>query len=147
MIGTTRGARHPLVVAGLFAWVVALYAISLGNDFVYDDYGLIVRRRAPASVAEVAAIFTRPHHAHKHPYYRPLAALTMELQKSLHGDRTAPFHLMNALVAGAVALLSYSLLRRTPFGRWYVIGRFAQTGLCCLFPRSSCEMPTRRCRR
>lgn len=140
MTGEPRNAWRDFVLLALLGWVVALYATSLGNDFVYDDYSLIVRAPAPASAGELAALFAQPH-PHKRTYYRPLTALTLGVQKSLHGNRPAPFHLFNALAMGGVALLAYALLRLPAFAVPREVALLG-AGLFALHPAaSSCVYP------
>jgi Tfp pilus assembly protein PilF len=99
----------------LFAMVVACYAPSLGNGFVYDDLQLIVRTPPPGSVSEVLGVFAEPHWPTL-PYYRPIARFTMVVQQALHGGNAAPYHLFNAVAMAVTSLLAYALLRAPAFG-------------------------------
>lgn len=117
--GTTEGGRSrwraaigPVV---LFAAVMGLYASSLRNDFIYDDTQLIVRQPTPRSAADLAQVFAEPHFPHL-PYYRPVARLTLVVQKYFHDQRPGPYHLFNAGLIAAVALAVYALLRLPVFG-------------------------------
>lgn len=109
-------SRLPRVAAPLllFLVVVGLYSPSLRNDFIYDDNQLIVDAPAPRSLGAMARVFVEPHW-HNLPYYRPIARLSMVVQKALHGDRPAPYHLFNAVLMGIAAVLAYALLRLPVF--------------------------------
>jgi len=98
----------------LFGIVVAGYAPSVRNDFVYDDIVLIVNQAPPRSVADVARVFTERHWGNL-PYYRPVARLTMVLQKWAHGNEPGGYHVFNAALMGVAALLLYALLRSPAF--------------------------------
>jgi tetratricopeptide (TPR) repeat protein len=90
--------------------VTALYLGALRSDFVYDDHEVIRAQPVPASAGDWSRLFAEPHF-HGLPYYRPVTRATLLAQKALHGDRPAPFHAANALLAGAAAVLAYALLR------------------------------------
>ena len=125
----------------LFLAVLALYAPSAGNEFVYDDNEVIVNQKAPASFADVAGIFGERHFPNL-PYYRPVTRTTLLLQKTFHGDNPAPFHLLNAAFMALAAVVVYFLLRLPVFG---VARTPALLGaaLFALHPiASSCVYPT-----
>lgn len=98
-----------LRLALLFLLVVACYAPSVRNGFVYDDYRLIVPVEAPDSAAAFAHVFSEAYWPTL-PYYRPVARLTFGVQKLLHGDRPALYHLFNVLAMGVTSLVAYGLL-------------------------------------
>ena len=104
-----------LRLALLFALVVACYAPSLRNGFVYDDLQLIVESEPPGSPAEAIRVFAEPHWPTL-PYYRPIARLSMVIQQAAHGGDAAPYHLFNVLVMAVTSLLAYALLRTPAFG-------------------------------
>ncbi len=95
---------------------VLLYLPSLRNGLVYDDEVLISNETPPAALADYAAVFGKPRHFANLPYYRPLPRLTVLVQKGLHDNRAAPYHLFNILLAGLTAAAAFSLLRRPAFG-------------------------------
>jgi tetratricopeptide (TPR) repeat protein len=97
----------------LLVLVVALYLPSAGFDFIYDDATLIENEPAPRSPADVARVFGE-RHWHNLPYYRPVARVSMVVQKALHGNRPAPFHLFNVATIGLAALLVHALLTAPP---------------------------------
>lgn len=98
----------------LFAAVVFVYWPSASFDFIYDDTQVITLARAPESIADWARVFAE-RHFYNLPYYRPVTRSTLLLQKAVWGDRAAPFHLFNALLAGVAAALAFFLLQRPPF--------------------------------
>jgi tetratricopeptide (TPR) repeat protein len=98
----------------LFIIVVGVYAPSVRNGFVYDDIVLIVNQPPPSSAADIARVFTERHWWNL-PYYRPIARLTMVLQKWAHGNEPGGYHVFNAALMGVAALLLYALLRSAPF--------------------------------
>jgi tetratricopeptide (TPR) repeat protein len=102
------GIRTAWAVA-LAASVTALYLGALGNDFVYDDHAVILAQPVPETAAGWLRIFDEPHFRGL-PYYRPVTRTTLIVQKALHGDRAAPFHLANAVLAGVAALAAFALL-------------------------------------
>jgi tetratricopeptide (TPR) repeat protein len=107
----------------LFILVAALYAPSLNNDFIYDDGELILQQVTPHSIGDVLRVFEE-RHWYNLPYYRPMARLTMVVQKFLHGNNPGPYHLFNAALMGLAALLGYGLLRLPVFGVRPVLAMF-----------------------
>jgi tetratricopeptide (TPR) repeat protein len=97
--------------------VAAAYAPSLGNGFVYDDHEVILEQRPLRSAQELARVFAEPHGLPLSglPYYRPLVRASILVQKTIHGDRAAPFHAGNVLLAVLAALGAYTILRRPCF--------------------------------
>ncbi|MGA2582189.1 MAG: tetratricopeptide repeat protein [Tepidisphaeraceae bacterium] len=95
--------------------VTVLYAAaSWNNQFVYDDHEVIENQYPIHSVADAIQIFREPHYLN-FPYYRPITRLTLALQKTIWGDSPRPFHLFNAMLAGALLLSTVALLRRPCF--------------------------------
>ena len=95
----------------LFVAAVSVYAPSVRNDFIYDDVQIILGHAAPQNLGEWARIFSNWHFPGHFLTHRPVTRLTLLAQKSLSGDVAWPFHLFNALLMGAAALLSYAILR------------------------------------
>ena len=50
------------------------------------------------------------------PYYRPITRSTFALQKTIWGNAPRPYHLFNAVLAGAVTIAVFGLLRRPGMG-------------------------------
>jgi hypothetical protein len=98
----------------LFLVILATYVPTLKSQFIYDDVQVILVQKAPHTFADIARIFAERHFPNL-PYYRPVTRTTLLLQKTLHGDRAAYFHLANTLLAGVAALLVSLLLRLPAF--------------------------------
>ena len=94
---------------GLLLFVVVLYLPSVSNDFIYDDHEVILAQPVLRGPADLARVFTEPHYIGL-PYYRPITRASLLLQKTWHGDRPGPFHLVNAALMGLTAVLVYRLL-------------------------------------
>jgi cytochrome c-type biogenesis protein CcmH/NrfG len=86
-------------------------AASWNNQFIYDDHEVIEKQYPIHRLGDLLEIFREPHYLN-YPYYRPITRCTFALQKSIWGDRPRAYHLFNALLAGAVMLGAYGLLRR-----------------------------------
>jgi len=110
------------------------------NQFIYDDHEVIEKQYPIHGVADLLEIFREPHYLN-YPYYRPITRSSFALQKAIWGDRPRPYHLFNALLAGAVMLAVYGLLRR----RGLLLGRAAASIVAlwfCLHPAmSECVYP------
>jgi tetratricopeptide (TPR) repeat protein len=123
-----------VAVAGMYA------AASWQNQFIYDDHEVIEKQYPIHRLADLVEIFREPHYLN-YPYYRPITRTTFALQKTIWGDRPRPYHLFNAILAGAVMLAAYALLRR----RGLLLGRMAAliTALwLCVHPAmSECVYP------
>ena len=122
----------------LFVAVSAFYAHSVNYGFIYDDHKLIVNVRPARSAGEVLSVFTEGHWEGL-PYYRPVARLTMVVQKALHGRSPAAYHGFNALLMGAFAVVTWWLFRQPPMGirRWpAVFGAL----LVAMHPVASCTV-------
>ena len=98
----------------LVALAIGLYLPSLDNQFLYDDHEIILSNPPLSSFGDLLQIF-RERHFPRVPYYRPITRTTFLLQKTLHGDRPEPFHLVNFLLLAATGLLAYALLQLPQF--------------------------------
>ncbi|MBW1990090.1 MAG: tetratricopeptide repeat protein [Deltaproteobacteria bacterium] len=117
-------ARHILAAVVVFVLVAAVYAPSVQNGFVYDDVTLIVNRDVPDSAADVKRLFTEPLWRDL-PYYRPLSGGLMALEKFLFDNNPAPYHAVNAALAGSMAVAFFRLVSLPALG--------AGTGTALLF--------------
>jgi tetratricopeptide (TPR) repeat protein len=100
----------------LAAGITILYAAaSWPNQFVYDDHEVIENQYPIRHLNDLARIFREPHYLN-FPYYRPITRATFALQMTEWGRNPLAYHLFNALLAGAVMLAAYALLRRSQFG-------------------------------
>ena len=132
-----------LAAAALFAATLALYAPAARLGFIYDDYELIVDAQAPQGAGELARVFAERHWPTL-PYYRPIPRSSMLVQKAWHGDAPAPYHLLNALLAAALAAAVFALLARPCFGlpwplAWLGAALFAAHPIVssCVYPIAS----------
>jgi len=124
------------VILLLLFLVAATYATSsLENGFVYDDFQMILSRKGARSVADVAGLFAEPSFPNL-PYYRPVTTTTLMLQRAVHGDNPAPYHLFNILLIGVAALLTNALLRLPAFNVEKIPALLA-SALFCLHPIAS----------
>jgi tetratricopeptide (TPR) repeat protein len=108
-----RRISIPLLVAAAIASLYA--AASWSNQFVYDDHEVIENQYPIRHLNDLGRIFREPHYLN-FPYYRPLTRSTFALQMTEWGRNPRAYHLFNALIAAAVMLAAYALLRRTQFG-------------------------------
>ena len=117
------GASTPLALG-----VAGFYAIHARNQWVYDDYPLVVDAAAPRNLAGLADLATRTHW-NALPYYRPLSRLLLGAEQMLFGLDATRYHLLNALLMGVTASLVHGLLRTPGLG---VEGPFALLGALAL---------------
>lgn len=103
----------PAIVAAAAA--LALFAVTLGGTFIYDDFDVFEldsRLREPARWGEY---WTRSYNGGVDNLYRPLVSMTYAAQWWLHGADPADawkFHLVNLLLHAGVAALVAELARR-----------------------------------
>ena len=136
----TTARRRFLLPIFLFLSVVAVYAPSMANDFIYDDNEVILNQEAPRSLSDVARIFAERHFPNL-PYYRPVTRSTLLLQKTLHGDNAPLFHLLNALFMALTGVVAYALMRLPALDVRKIPAALA-AGLFALHPiASSCVYP------
>ncbi len=132
--------RRFLLPILLFLSVVAVYAPSMASGFIYDDNEVILNQETPRSLSDVAQIFAERHFPNL-PYYRPITRSTLLLQKTLHGDNAALFHLLNALFMALTGVMAYALMRLPALGVRKIPAVLA-AGLFALHPiASSCVYP------
>ena len=89
--------------AALVIICFAVYANSLGNDFVFDDNHLVLGSRQWLKPSNLFSIFTS---------YRPVRNLSYAIDLALWGDRPLGFHLTSVLIHGGVTVLVFLLARR-----------------------------------
>ncbi len=136
--------RTTLAGVAVFCLSVLFYGCLVDRGFVYDDFIVIKKERPLAGAADVARIFREQHYEFR-PYYRPVTRLTFAAQQTLHGDeRALPYHVVNAVLAGCLALATWGLFRRPAFeidGRAAALGAllFAVHPIAasCVFPAAS----------
>jgi tetratricopeptide (TPR) repeat protein len=109
------GKRRIVLSALLLGALVTLYyARSVSYGLIYDDLLLIEAQPRGGGIAALAGVFVEPHFP-KLPYYRPVTRLTLVAQKMVHGDCPWAFHLVNALLAGVLAVILFRILAAPPF--------------------------------
>lgn len=103
---------------GIAVLVFVVYLPDIRNDFVYDDHEVILQQAPVRSLGQLLHVFAEPHGLPQSnlPYYRPMTRASLLLQKGVHGDAPALFHLVNALLISAVALAAHALLRSPALG-------------------------------
>src|SRR4029453_14842845 len=90
----------PVPAAYVAIGAVLLYANSLNNPFVYDDYRLIVENPAIQNLAGVLAILVRD-------ITRPLVSLSYALDTSIWGTRPFGYRMTNVLLHAVNVILVY----------------------------------------
>ncbi len=99
----------------IFASAVALYAVTLGHGFVFDDGVAIVGNVHIRSFDNLSQIFTSTEWAGgglENHQYRPLAVATYALNYLLAGLAPWSYHLVNVLLHGLVSVLVFGLALR-----------------------------------
>jgi len=100
---------------------IAVYAPALDGPFVWDDR-LLLETPQIAELAPMADYFLQPFWqvaesgsepaSGRGAYYRPLATLSLALDRHLHGDNPAGFHLIGLVLHAVNTTLVLSLARR-----------------------------------
>jgi hypothetical protein len=91
------GWARPLAAAALS---VLLYASTLDNPFVYDDYRLIVENPTIQQLSDLAAVFLRD-------ITRPLVNLTYIADTAIWGSTPFGYHLTNVVLHGLNVVLMF----------------------------------------
>ncbi len=116
----TPPPRPPELGLGLpAALLVALaaglaYAPTMGHDFAFDEYFLVLQDTTLHSLRNLPAFFTRPFWPGQTGiiYYRPLISLLYALDYSIGGGSPWPFHLTNLIGHVLASLLAWQLARK-----------------------------------
>ncbi len=112
----------------VFLLGVLAYSNTIGNGFVFDDRLIIERNPAIHSLSGIPGLFVTPYWTGEgaaNRLYRPLTTATFSLNRALGNGGPAGFHLVNALLHGASALLLLLLLARLFRLRWMALGASA----------------------
>lgn len=130
----------PLAIAVL---VFLVYLPDVRNGFVYDDHEVILQQAPLRSLGQLLRVFAEPHGLPQSnlPYYRPTTRASLLLQKGLHGDEPALFHLVNALLMSAVAVAAHALLRSPALGLSAGAAAWAATAFALHPIASECVHP------
>ncbi|MEW6731374.1 MAG: tetratricopeptide repeat protein [Acidobacteriota bacterium] len=112
-----RVNRHLLIVLILVAF--AVFANTIGHDFVYDDHYMIETNRALHDWNYFATVFTDSHsydltwinnNADSQDYYRPFTRMLFALAYQAFGLQAQYWHLLNLIIYCAVVVLAYLIL-------------------------------------
>jgi tetratricopeptide (TPR) repeat protein len=122
--GAARGASGPLgAIAGralsagvlrvllILAAIAAVYMLSLGNDFVYDDRYVILNNEVVTDPAKTAEAFDVQFYSGLN-YYRPIPLVLFAFEHRLWGAQPLGYHLTNLMLLMGAALALYFLLAR-----------------------------------
>jgi protein O-mannosyl-transferase len=101
--------RAGILVAFL---AVAAYANSVGNDFAYDDDGILTQNPTVVSGDWAAALSQSwwPNAVGSAGLYRPLTSASFAAEWSVSGGSPRAFHAVNVAVHALVSLLVFALL-------------------------------------
>lgn len=90
---------------------IAVYANTLINGFVYDDYGTIVNNTFMKDFHNLPYLFKKEYLAHSGEVtYRPVVTLTYFLDYALYGLNPWGYHLTNILLHAANSVLMFVFL-------------------------------------
>lgn len=110
--------RRGLFLLSLIVVAAGVYASSLPNEFVLDDFAAVVENPRARSPIDIKAIFTtnywgnRPYYE-KLAIYRPLATLTFAITDALGGGAIPGVHrALNILLHVGCVLLVFAVGRR-----------------------------------
>ena len=104
-------AWFPIFLVG--ATACAVYAITLGGTFIYDDVAHVVKNPKLTAGNPFWLILTTRYNDGEDNLYRPIVSLSFLIQYRLHGTLAWPYHLVNLLlhawVSMGVALLAFRI--------------------------------------
>lgn len=119
----SRWSRYGPALASA-ALALALYAVTLGGTYVYDDVFIVTEDPRLHDPSRWGEYWTRDYFAGGiDKLYRPLVSMSFAVQQRLHGDRPWAFHAVNWLLHALVSALVAELARRIAGSRAaYVAG-------------------------
>lgn len=92
---------------------LAVFAVTLGGTFVYDDLHVLYNDPRIANPRLWWQFWTRGYVPEAvDNLYRPLVSMSYAIQWQLHGDAAWPFHLVNWLLHAAVSAAVAEMARR-----------------------------------
>ena len=111
----SRGILKSLNFRGyLFISIVAfaVYANSLGNEFVFDDESVVQGDQSITQLSNIPKFFTAQEGFHKviGRYYRPVVSTSYAIDYYLWGLNPSGFHLTNVLINLINSLLVFKFL-------------------------------------
>jgi protein O-mannosyl-transferase len=116
-----RRERHWLPAVASAALALALYAITLGGTYVFDDRQIILFDTRMAGPSHWGQFWTKDYfNGGVDNLYRPLVSMTFALQTHLHGNaenRAWLFHLINVLLHAGVSATLAEFTRRVSSSR------------------------------
>ncbi|UCF66966.1 MAG: tetratricopeptide repeat protein [Acidobacteriota bacterium] len=111
--------RRTAPVVAIAIVCLAVYSLSLGGEFVWDDRTLIVENRLLRSPSETLRLFvqdfwdTGDGHDRFRSFYRPLVSASYALDYALWGRNPLGFHVTNLLLHIACSAMVYLLARQS----------------------------------
>jgi hypothetical protein len=108
----TRQAKGRLLLCAALFCSILIYARTIRFNFVYDDWGQIVRNTHLTSAAFIPTYFTadvwsQAHDAGQGRYYRPVFLLWLLLNRTLFGTSPASWHATSLLLELLAIFLLY----------------------------------------
>ncbi|MFH1996765.1 MAG: tetratricopeptide repeat protein [Candidatus Omnitrophota bacterium] len=105
--------NHILPVAILILICIALFANTLGNDFIWDDEILITKDASIRKLSHIPFFFTPTYWKHYFPgtrgHYRPMRTVTFALDHFAWGLNPLGYHLTNLALHTCNVILIYFL--------------------------------------
>jgi protein O-mannosyl-transferase len=129
-VPSTPRARPSLAWIALVIGVLLLPALLRGG-FVMDDRELLFENPVTSGALPWSSAFDRDyfHHVRDAGAWRPLASLSLRVERSLFGERALYYHLSNGLLHLLVVLGVAALLAPRVRSRWALFGACAIFGL------------------
>jgi tetratricopeptide (TPR) repeat protein len=92
--------------------VIAVFANSLSNDFVFDDEQVVLSDPSITDLSNIPKYFTGAEGFHKviGRYYRPVVSVSYAIDYALWGAKPFGFHLTNVIIHIINTLLVFNLL-------------------------------------
>src|SRR4051812_41502867 len=98
----SRKLRIAVLTSALMA--AAVYAVTLGGTYVYDDVKIVHHDPRVLEPALWYQLWTQPFFEKSvDKLYRPFVSTSFAIENYLHGDRPWVFHLINILLHAAVS--------------------------------------------
>ena len=91
-----------IAIVSLVVIVFLCYANSLGNEFVFDDFLLVLGNKRIQTINSGLLLNS----------YRPIRDISYAIDYALWGERAFGFHLTNLVIHAANVLLVFALIRR-----------------------------------
>lgn len=118
---------HSLLFAGILSFAISfsLYANTVQNEFVYDDYQFVDSPSLHRLDSIPKLLFLPGNPNAPISGYRPLTYVTMALQFSLVGDHPKSFHIVNILLNAAAIFLVFCITKK-------LFGNFRLAAFTCI---------------